>query len=78
MLPPGAAVVLRFSRTAAPNMPNFVSVGLTLQSIALNGQTVPVSSNVIARVLPAAAAPAGRAITYSAGMSLLFIVSAPR
>jgi hypothetical protein len=59
-------------------MPNFVSVGLTLQSIALNGQTVPVSSNVDARALPAAAAPAGRVITYSAGMSLLFIVSAPR
>jgi hypothetical protein len=80
VLPQGAAVMLRFSRTAAanmsriPNAPQFVSVGLALQSITLDGQALPVSSNVVSRILPAAATAGVRA-TYPSGMNLLFVVS---
>jgi hypothetical protein len=83
VLPQGAAILLRFSRTAAPNMaripnaPQFVSVGLALQSITLNGEALPVSSNVVSRILPAGATAGVRA-TYPSGMSLMFIVSGGR
>jgi len=83
VLPQGAAITLRFSRSAAPNMaripnvPPFVSVGLALQSITLNGQALPVSSNVVSRILPAGATAGVRA-TYPSGMSLMFIVSGGR
>jgi hypothetical protein len=83
VLPQGTAILLRFSRSAAPNMarfpnaPQFVSVGLALQSITLNGQALPVSSNVVSRILPAAAAAGVRA-TYPSGMNVLFIVSGAR
>ncbi len=83
VLPQGTAILLRFSRSAAPNMaripnaPQFVSVGLALQSITLNGQALPISSNVVSRILPAAAAAGVRA-TYPSGMNLLFIVSGAR
>jgi len=82
-LPQGAAIVLRFSRAPAPNMPQiqgvpqFVSAGLTLQSITINGQALPVSSNAVARMLPAAATSGVRA-TYPAGTNLLFVVSGAR
>ena len=82
-LPQGAAIVLRFSRAPAPNMPQiqgvpqFVSAGLMLQSIAINGQALPVSSNAVARILPAAATSGVRA-TYPAGTNLLFVVSGAR
>lgn len=59
------------------NVPQFVSVGLTLQSITINEQALPVLSNVVGRTLPAAATSAVRA-TYPAGMSLLFVVSGAR
>ena len=83
VLPQGAAITLRFSRSAAPNMaripnaPQFVSAGLALQSITLNGQALPVSSNVVSRILPAGATAGVRA-TYPSGMSLMFIVSGGR
>ena len=81
-LPQGTAIVLRFSRTAAGstsqtlNGQPAVSAGVTLQSIEINGQAVPVSSNSVTRMLPATVAPNFRS-TYPAGMRLAFTVTAP-
>jgi hypothetical protein len=82
-LPQGTAIVLRFLRTTAGSVPQTlngqqsVSAGVTLQSVEINGQAVPVSSNAITRMLPAAGAPNFRA-TYPAGMRLAFVVTAMR
>ncbi len=75
--PAGSAVVLRFARTPAPGVNGISSVSLTLQSVTLNGQPVPVSSNAFATAIPANAAP-GLSTTFRAGMRIFFIVGSAR